>query len=456
MEFKEVQDEFIKIKQQEEITTINRIKFIFSRKISILDLSNHFIFQKSWALLQKSLKTYLKSKKPIKSLILQNCMMSAKIFASIIHTFKSYKQVLNRLDISNNRLELEPIHTETISLLFSMTSKHKSLSFKGNICKNSLIFHELFNYNICLKELNLYDTSLSPEALDTISKILYLNKTIIKINLGYNPQAFSNYVNVNNFACSISENSFIECLILSDNQTLGNHENLIQLCEGIKNNRSLLYLNISGLYLGDYGIKILAAHFLKQILLPGLNLQNNNITDSGLSTLMSQFPDTLTTLDISYNSFTSNSSLINLSDTLKQTTSLRTLNISHCFDLEDLTDAYVDEFCEAITKNDSMAEFYCEGIKIPRNLEDFCSKVNKAIEIRRLSLTYKISAITYNEKTSSDSIVSNDCSVKYLSKLPSRVWGHSSFTERKDYIDSPNQEPIINTSRQFSFSETFD
>ena len=112
--------------------------------------------------------------------------------------------------------------------------------------------------------------------------------------------------------------------------------------------------------------------------------------------------------------------------------------------------------------NDSLSKLLCEGIKVAEEPEKFCKKISEAIGVRKLSLTYKISAVSYVEGSSmGDSIVSNGYSMKVLSKVPSNVWAFrdsqaSSFTERKDYIDSPNQEPIIDTSRQFTFSTSFE
>ena len=462
MEFKEIQGEFHKLRKEEEIITVSYLKSLSNKKFTSLDLSNYYIFEKGSKLLLKLLKTQLSSKRRIKSLILKNCMISSLTLTNLLKLLVKYKSSLTTLDISNNRLPLDPIHSEFMSLLFSSTSRLKSLNFQGNLCNSPLFFRELYSQDICLSELNLYDTNLSAEGLLTISKILSLNKIITSLNLGYNSAAFENFVNINTFASSVSENSNIQFLTLSENLSLGRPDNLMQLCLGLKGNRSLQVLDIGGIDLGDTGMDLVVAYLLNEMPLPGLNLSNNNIQDEGILRIISQCPNTLTYLDISYNNFRENSTLIALSSLLKETKSLRKLNLSHCLELRELNESCANFFCDAITVNDSLSKLLCEGIKVAEEPEKFCKKISEAIGVRKLSLTYKISAVSYVEGSSmGDSIVSNGYSMKVLSKVPSNVWAFrdsqaSSFTERKDYIDSPNQEPIIDTSRQFTFSTSFE
>lgn len=449
MDFKEVQDEYTKLRQDEESSTINRIKLLTSRRSAVFDLSNYFFFGKSSKFFLKSFRDYLNSKKPVESLVLQNCCITSKTLVEILKLLKKHQNPINFLDISNNRLKIEPIHSEVISQFFAVTPKPKSLILKGNNCANPTTFKELYSKEIILKELNLYDSGLSADALLVISRILSVNRSIRKLNLGYNSEAFENYVNVHTFGQSVGANSNIMVLNLSDNASLGRPEHLRQLCEGIKQNRSLNILHLGGLDFEDEGAKILVCSLLQEMPIPGLDIQNNNIGDIGLTYILTNFPCTLTFLDVSYNTFTDNSSILTLAQLLKQTKSLRKLSISHCFELESFNSNCASIFCESITKNDSLAELLCEGIKIPGNPDDFCARLGEAIEIRKLSLTYKISAINGREKKAceeSESLLAQS-SIKVVSKMPSDVWDFKetesgSLTEKKYYIDSPNQEPI--------------
>ena len=462
MEFKDIKDEFSALRQAEETETSNRIKFLFSRKFTALDLSNNYLYEKSSKLLLKMLKQAVKPKRRIKSIVLQNCMITSKVLTRILKQLSSNKTSVINFDISNNKLLIEPVHAEIMSNILSLSSKPKNLILKGNNCSSPLVFSEIFSREIYLNELNLYDSKISSEALNIIANVLSLNHIIIKLNLGFNNQAFSNYVDINTFAHSISNNCFIQHLSLCNNFNLGKPEHLRQLCDGIKTNSTLRLLELGGNNIDDDGIKIILNYLLKLMPLPELNLERNKIRDFGFLVLMDEFPNTLTHLNISYNFFEENSALTALSQLLKHTKSLRKLNISSSFDLKNLNDATIDELCEALAENDSVCDFFCEGIKISKNPDEFCEKLNKAIDIRKLSLTYKVSAVKSDENYSSNELSSSsDGSVKVFTKAPSNLWlfgqqGSTSFTERKDYIDSPDQEPIIDTSRQFTFSESFE
>lgn len=462
MELKEVQDELTKIKLTEEIVTVEFIKRVFGKHLTVLDLSNHFIFEKSSTMLIKLLKSFFTNKKDLKSLVLQNCMISSPNLIKILKLFASNSKSFKHLDISNNRLQIEPALSLHISILFSKTLKLKSLSLQGNICSNAQAISEIFTHNIRLQDLNLYDTNLSPESLTIISQTLSQNTTIFKLNLGFNAQAFDDPEIVRMFADSVSENRYIEELNLSGNDSLGVVDNLRQFCEGIKGNRSLSVLKLGGVNLEDFGVKVLMSHLMKELPVSSLDIQNNNIRDPGFKTLMLELPVTLVSLDASYNTLRETSSIVSLSTFLIETKSLRKLNISHSFELENLDSGVVDLLCEALSKNDSLSDFLCEGVKIPEDPDMFCYKLNQAIAYRKLSLTYKISAVNcFANESSTNSIISNEKSMKIISAIPSNL-SHfkekesNSQTERKEYVETPDQEPIVNTSRHYDISTSFD
>lgn len=454
-----MQEELNKIRLTEEIVTVEFIKRVFGRHISILDLSNHFLFQKSTSLLLKFLKSIPASKKPTKSLIMQNCMVSASSLIKILKVFLKKPNSLVSLDFSNNRIQFEPGLSQAICELFSKTAKLKSLTLQGNICTSSQAMAELFTQKFSLLHLNLYDTNLSPEALTVISQVLRRNVCILNLNLGFNSEAFENPDITGIFSESVSENQYIEELCLNGNESLSDVENLQQLCEGLKNNRSLSVLKLGGINLEDFGLRILCSHLLNFLPLMALDIQNNNIGDSGLKSMVAEFPVNLTALDISYNVFKDNVSVLALCGLFTETKSLRKLNISHSFELEHIDNSVIDLFCEALSKNDSLSDLLCEGVKISSDPDDFCSKLNEAIAVRKLSLTYKVSAV--NCFSSRNSSFSHEKSMKYISNVPSSLSkskdGDSGInTGRKEFIETPDQDPIINTSRHIGLSGSFD
>ena len=461
MELKEIQDELLKIKLTEEITTVEFIKRVFTRHSSVLDLSNHFLFEKSTSMLIKLLKSKFKSKKHIKSLVLQNCMINESFLLKILRLFVISSNRLKSFDISNNRLTIESPLTQLISVLFSKTPSYKSFSLKGNICTSPQAMSELFTQNIKLLNLNLYDTNLSAEALTVIASALRNNVPILNLNLGFNSAAFEDSEIVTIFSESVAENKFIEHLDLSGNESLGTAESLTQLCIGLKQNRSLIGLKLGGISLEDFGVKILAAQLLKEIPLAYLDIQNNKIQDNGFKNLLIEFPISLTSLDISYNVFKENTSIISLSTLLLENKSLRKLNLSHSFELAKIETAVIDLLCESLTKNDALSDLLCEGVKISDDPDLFCYKLNQAIALRKLSLTYKISAVNcFSNASSITSYGTNEKSQKFISNIPSNLSQFKdksySHTDKKEFVETPDQEPIVNTSRHYNISTSFD
>ena len=460
MELKEVQDELTKIKITEEITTVEFIKKIFGKHMTTLDISNHYIFDKSASILVKLLKSYFSVKKDLKSLILQNCMITSKSLKKIIKVLISNSKSFKILDISNNRLELDSSLTSNLSLLLSKTMKLKHLKLQGNICENSQALAKLFTFDIRLTELNLYDTNLSKECLAVLASVLEANRTILNLNLGYNDDAFEDLDVVAAFANSVGENKCIEELNLSGNENLGNTDNLRQLSEGLKSNKSLSILRLGGINLSDFGIKLLTTTLLQELPISYLDIQNNNIQDSGFKALIAELPETLSGLDFSYNSVRDNSSLVNFSHFLTETKSLRRLNISHSFELESVESSILDLLCESLKKNDSLSDLMCEGVKISDDPDSFCLKLNQAIGNRKLSLTYKISAVNcvFN-RSSVVSLMSYEKSMKFISNVPSNLSQFKqvesySQTARNEFVDTPDQDPIVNTSRHFDLSNS--
>jgi Ran GTPase-activating protein (RanGAP) involved in mRNA processing and transport len=458
MEFKEVQEEFKKLSHEEDSATLSRIKLLVSRNSPSIDLSNYFLFPRSSKSLLKSLSTSLLSKKHcLKSLVLQNCLLTGSTFTSLLKLLKKAKTPLLELDIANNRIQISPVHAEVISLVFSRSAQAVCLSLKGNNCADPLLFSSLFNTSFALKSLNLYDSCLSAESLLMLSKAISFNRAIFSLDLGFNSAAFENYVTVSSFAQSVGENSRIERLSLNENGPLAGSDCLLQLCEGLKLNRSLCGLELAGVGLTNTGISLLCASLLSHSPLPELNVQNNHISDSGLQQLLNTLPQTLSSLDLSYNTFSDPGSVAVLALTLENSKSLSSLDISHCFELEDLDDDTLRVFCSAISRNDSLTELKCEGFKVPMEPDEFCGRVRKAIEARKLSLVYRLSAICAKIGSSTDEIVTNSgVSEKIISSAPSHVWESQLETEKKDYIDSPNQEPIISTSRHFTSATSFE
>ncbi|CAG9310605.1 unnamed protein product [Blepharisma stoltei] len=457
MELKEAQDELIKLKLKEEFMTVEYTKKVFGRHKSVLDLSNHYIFENSCEFLCNLLKRYFKKKLSIKALILQNCMLSFEVLNKILKTFQSAEKDsgLRVLDLGNNRLAFTAKATYAISELFSKVSlnKAKSIILQGNILQSGEAMEALFSHNFSLLKLNLYDSNLSSEALLAISDILAQNRSIQHLNLGFNSQAFLDHEIVSRFAISLGCNRYIEELILSGNESLSDVTVFEAFCKEIHENRSLNHIALGGIGFGDSGITIIISTFLNEMPLSSLDLQNNHITEIGFCDLIDSLPEVITSLDVSYNNFNENSALFALSALLLESRSLRKLNISHSVEIENLDMLAIEKLCESLTQNDSLSEFICEGVKISEDPDEFCRQVNEAIANRKLSLTYKVSAVNCftNESTNRrlDSSSVSHTPKRMISNVPScsnsavsreAPEDSNSQTERKEYVDSLNQE----------------
>mmetsp|Transcript_18166 Transcript_18166/g.2959 ORF Transcript_18166/g.2959 Transcript_18166/m.2959 type:complete len:81 (-) Transcript_18166:106-348(-) len=76
-------------------------------------------------------------------------------------------------------------------------------------------------------------------------------------------------------------------------------------------------------------------------------------------------------------------------------------------------------FAESITRNQSLNELICEGTKIGNDPDSFCEIIGEAIRKRKLSLTFKISAVNCftpslmldSLKTSTNSHISSSISL---------------------------------------------
>lgn len=465
MELKEAQDELTKLKLKEEIITVEYITKVFGRHKTILDISNHYIFENSSDLLCSLLQRYFEKKGHVKTLVLQNCGIEFENLQKILKIFLVFKlSGLRNLDLGNNRLSFTAKITFLISELMSKLAKNKtkSIALQGNILNDSEAIQALFTHKYTISKLNLYDSNLSPEALFALSEVISDNRSIQSLNLGFNSQAFVNSDIVRRFGRSLAKNRCIEELVLNGNESMSEDHILTDFCKEVCENRSIYHLAIGGINFGDAGIRILISHLLNEMPISSIDLQNNQISENGICDLIDMLPENITHLDVSYNNFNENSALFALSALLFESRSLRKLNISHSIEIENLDQSAIERLCESLTQNDSLNEFICEGVKISEDPDEFCRQINQAISNRKLSLTYKVSAVNC---FSNDSTVRNfDSSSsghrtpkKLISMVPSCVpsitplafpTDSNSQTERKEYVDSLNQ---ISTSRYNSF-----
>ena len=397
MEMQSIQERLNKIETDEEEKTIEYIRNQFGKHSKILDISNKYLVKDAFDYFSICLSNHFKNYNTFKILILENCLLTTAGLSKLLSNQLKLKirHFISTLDIANNQVELSEKLAKKIANFFERNTKAKNirLILQGNIVDSALALNQILNISKNFKELSLYDTRLSVDALVSLSEYIAKNKSLIKLDLSYNPGAFITSEIVHTFGISIGINSNIELLNLSGNTPLQKDLTLIKLLSGISNNKSLTDLILGNLNFKDKAVEIISKILFPVMPLMSLDLQSNNITWKGLDLLLHNLPDFITSLDVSYNDFRSNSVLDSLGRNFKTNRTLRKLNISYSIELKSIHTEALESFCEGITENISLNELWCEGIKIGEDPDDFCSKVGEAITNRKYSLTFKISAV---------------------------------------------------------------
>jgi len=444
---------------QEESRTIDYLEEHFAKHLTVFDLSNKYLFSQSLKVLLSLLHAHFMRYHCLKKLILQNCMLDTDSLSEILRLLLAVRGTLSLkcLDIGNNRLKITPEVAELIALMLEKCGKLKlkTLCLQGNILSDPLCISKLLSGETVIYELNLYDVRLSPKGVIALSEALSLNKSIHRLELAYNVEAFSSNKAVQALAMGISLNTHIERLNLSGNTTLANRKKLTALILGMGRNRSLESLVLSNIGLQDKSVKLIVANLLGEIPLCEIDLQNNGFTGKGICYLLKHLPPTLKSIDLSYNSLTDNVSLSKLAISLMRTRDLRKLCISHTIELEEVSEEAVELMCKSLRTNDSLTEFICEGVKIAEDPDMFCRLLGESIAARQLSLTFKISAVNCFKSTSSVNSSFKRMSMtpspmKLVSNLPSNVTPQPK-THANSTIQTERRECI---AKELSFEET--
>jgi hypothetical protein len=392
-----IQEKLNKIQNEEEEKTIIFIRNQFGKHLTVLDISNKYLVKDAFEYFLVCLSNHFKNYNTFKTLIFENCLLTTpaviKLLGSILKITKNH--LITTFDIANNQIEFSDKLATKIFKFFENGAKSKGIRIilQGNIVTSPVAMNTLLDSNRNFKELSLYDTRLSPEALISLSDYIVKNKEIINLDLSYNPSAFNNSDVVHTFGISIGINNKIEYLNLSGNTPLHKDLILIKLLTGIASNTSLIELVLGNLSFKDKSVEIITKILFPIMPLMSLDLQSNLITAKGFDLLLSSLPEFVTSLDVSYNEFKTNNVLESLGTSFRTNRTLRKLNISYSIELQSLNLNALDYFCNGITENISLSEFWCEGIKIAEDPDEFCSKVGEAISNRKYSLTFKISAV---------------------------------------------------------------
>jgi len=469
MDFKEMQQHLTTLRAAEDTKTVAFIKDHLDTHALVFDLSNRFLFDQACAQLISSLKAHFLKRNSLKKLCLQNVMLETQRLNAVLKGLLEVRRplALRYLDIGNNRIDLAEDTADLLSRLLSkrVNSQAKTLILQGNTLQNPAAVALLFAHCGTLAELNLYDTRLSVEALAALAEALANDAKIKRLDLGYNAGAFSDVEVIEAFGNGVALNSHLEHVNLGGNNTLQKPKRLTALCSTLKATSSLESLGVGGLNLCDQGLDLLLTH-LRTSPICILDLHNNSISAAGFLSLFSELPTCLSSLDLSYNQINDPRTLLLLAQALTQTRNLRCLNISHSIEIEELSFKVKQALGEALKVNDSLTEFYCEGAKIGDDPDDFCDVLGEAISERRLSLTFKISAVNcfqagYSHLSSSyQSLSSQPSREKIISVIPSLAVSPSMpaqvnstlQTERRNCEAESREASLSATPREYCFT----
>jgi len=461
MDFKEAQDQLHRLQAEEDHRTIEFLITRLSTQAAVLDLSNKFLFEDAVRVLVREVGKHYADRNTLRKIVLQNTMLEEDRLNEVLRGLLAVKRPmgLTWLDIGNNRIELKAESGELLGRLLSKRSnpKPKTLVLQGNLVKEASFITALFMSAGTLTELNLYDTRLSPLALAALGEALSLNRRILHLDLGYNASAFTTKAILTTFGMGISLNHHLEWLSLCGNTPLHKPKLLTALCSGLQCSKSLEYCSLGGLGLGDRGTALLTRYLLPAVPICHLDLHNNSLASKGLARLLRSLPVHITALDLSYNQIKEESLLTLVADLLLRTRSLRLLNISHTIEIEEVSYKAKERLAQALKENDSLTEFYCEGAKIGGDPDDFCEVLGAAIGERRLSLTFKISAVDCfkgsNQLPSYGETSSSQVKSLELPQEPRPPQVNSTLqTERRNFEAGSRKESLSQTPREYCFA----
>lgn len=131
--------------------------------------------------------------------------------------------------------------------------------------------------------------------------------------------------------------------------------------------------------------------------------------------------------------------------------------MSHTIEMIELDEEILEKLSEALGKNDSLTEFYCEGVKISENPDKFCSMVNAAISLRKLSLTYKISAVNCSPGARNSilgDLSLDETSERLASEIPSRIISEKRPPDKWERLKLSDERSC--TSREFLYKSPTD
>ena len=281
-----------------------------------LDLSNQLIYNKI-----ENIK--LDYNKNIQSVNLSHNCLYGQNLINILNRLDNYPN-LTEIDLSWNNF-----NNDCYKFIYEWINqrKIKKLILKMNSIKENDISY--FNNCIELNSINLEDCLINDITCDTYLQNFDLNNNLKELYIG------NNYINHSLNSLLYSINNYTHLTHLSLYKTNFNSNNILYLCNIIKN-KSLIYLDLGGNLFSNENLSLIydSIRINNNIKILKFNKMVNNLTNKINTILLTSVID----LDISNNRFTNN--LESFFKVLEHNTTLVTLNLNHClFNIEFLMES---------------------------------------------------------------------------------------------------------------------
>ena len=273
-----------------------------------------------------------KKKKTVKN---QRLLLKRKIEKYL--TKEEYYDLFNKAKASLNISKIEDKGIDVFARLINknfITATELDFSSSYEYGKVDLVNLETLTKslekNTTITKLNFSKNHICEEGLTYFASIIAKNATITNLDLSLNNNGFisSEKSGLDAIGLSLKDNKTLVTLNLSYN-SLGKL-GAKKIVKGLKGNSSIKELNLSTNIIGDKGAKYIKDLLSKNKTLTKLDISGNAFTDTGISKIAEGLAknETLTTLDLSLNRIT-DQGVETIVKSLESNTTLTKLDLSY-------------------------------------------------------------------------------------------------------------------------------
>ena len=254
-----------------------------------------------------------------------------------------------------------------------------------------------------LKVLDLENNNIPEEAADELSAAIRANNSLEKLWLGGNHLGSSTVMIAN----ALKQVTTLKVLNLNNNQNRS-EELAPALTSIISDNKFLESLLLSDNNLNDDGVIKIAQSLCKHTKLKIINLQSNNITEKSAEALASIISSNTGLEELYLGNNTLQSGVITISTALKNISSLKLLDLNN----NNISEEAVDELSTAIRANNSLEKVWLND----NNLRSSIAVIAKTCHNSSLKeLTFKNAGISEAAANDISAVIIFNSSIQLLS-----------------------------------------